>query len=198
MDGRESRCSELARSTGATFIHPYDPRVIAGQGTIALELLEQVADLEAVVVPVSGGGMISGISVAAKALRPGIKVIAAEPTGRNDAADVLRSKEAGELVLCDKPDTIADGLQGRLGSNTWPIVRELVDAVVPVAEDEILRAMRLCYERMKVVVEPSGAVGLAAALSSRFPMPRGSRVGVVLCGGNVDLAGKGVWELWGT
>eukprot|EP00873_Tetraselmis_striata_P041235 jgi/Tetstr1/461499/TSEL_006605.t1 len=200
MDGREKTCEELMASTGAVFIHPYnDPRVIAGQGTIALELLEQVHGLDALVVPVSGGGMISGIAVAAKALQPSIQIIAAEPLGRNDAADVQRCKAAGELLRFDRPETIADGLQGRLGSNTWPVVRDLVHpTVVTVSEAEIVAAMRLCYERMKVVVEPSGAVGLAAALSPSFPLPKGSRLGVILCGGNVDLAAKGLWEAWPT
>lgn len=169
------------------------------QGTIALELLQQVPDLDAIVVPISGGGMISGISVAAKALRPGILLVAAEPLGTGSgAADVAAAKAAGRIVPCPKPQTIADGLQGRLGDLTWPIVRDNVDAVVTVTEDEIVDAMALIYERMKLVVEPSGAVGLAAVLASGFAndarLSRSAKVGIILCGGNIDF--RGFWDSW--
>lgn len=201
MDAREAMCGQIQRQTGATFIPPYNhSAVMSGQGTIALELLQQVPDLDCIIVPVSGGGMISGIAVTAAALQPGIKVVAAEPVGTNNAADVARAKEAGCPVACDKPSTIADGLQGRLGDLTWPIVRDLVAGVVTVTEEEIVAAMRLVFERLKVVVEPSGAVGLAAALSERFKSSEQyagcHRVGIILCGGNVDLAAKGLWDSW--
>ncbi|PNW82207.1 hypothetical protein CHLRE_06g278101v5 [Chlamydomonas reinhardtii] len=201
VDAREAKCAEVAATTGATLVPPYNyGPVIAGQGTIALEFLEQVPDLDALVVPVSGGGMISGIALAAKALKPGIKIIAAEPGGTNGGADVALSKMAGWVVPCAKPNTIADGLQGRLGDLTWPVVRDLVDCVVVVDEQEIVGAMRLIMERMKLVVEPSGAVGLAAVLSPAFgasAQTRGcKRVGVVLCGGNVDLGARGLWDCW--
>ncbi|KAG2439507.1 hypothetical protein HXX76_004861 [Chlamydomonas incerta] len=201
VDAREAKCAEVAAATGATLVPPYNyGPVIAGQGTIGLEFLDQVPDLDALVVPVSGGGMISGIALAAKALKPGIQVIAAEPAGTNGGADVALSKMAGWVVPVAKPDTIADGLQGRLGDLTWPVVRDLVDAVVVVDEQEIVGAMRLIMERMKLVVEPSGAVGLAAVLSPAFASnthTRGCRrVGVVLCGGNVDLGARGLWDCW--
>mmetsp|Transcript_67131 Transcript_67131/g.212483 ORF Transcript_67131/g.212483 Transcript_67131/m.212483 type:complete len:316 (-) Transcript_67131:337-1284(-) len=148
---RERVAAEIQERTGATLVPPYNfGPVISGQGTIALEFMEQVRGLEAIVVPVSGGGMISGIATAAKALDPSIRIIAAEPGGRNDAADVAASKAAGELVSSlPHPDTIADGLKGRMGDLTWPIVRDLVDEVVTVTEAEIVEAMRLVYERMK-------------------------------------------------
>ncbi|KAL4452087.1 hypothetical protein ABPG75_007749 [Micractinium tetrahymenae] len=201
IDAREAACRDIQAQTGATFVPPYNhPAVIAGQGTIALEFLEQAPGLEAIIVPVSGGGMISGIAVAAKALKPGIKMIAAEPTGRNDAADVAAAKAAGELVQLPKPATICDGLEARLGSLTWPIVRDRVDDVVTVSEEEVVAAMQLVMERMKVVVEPSGAAGVAAALSSqlRSRHPQLRHVGVILCGGNIDFKASvpDFWQRW--
>ncbi|EFN54876.1 hypothetical protein CHLNCDRAFT_56201 [Chlorella variabilis] len=151
IDAREAACAAIQRDTGATFVPPYNhPAVISGQGTIALEFLEQVPQLDAIIVPVSGGGMISGIAVAAKAIKPCIKILAAEPVGRNAAADVSASKAAGELVQLPKPVTICDGLEARLGSLTWPIVSRLVDDVLTVTEEEVVAAMQLVMERMKV------------------------------------------------
>ncbi|KAK9823956.1 hypothetical protein WJX72_006641 [[Myrmecia] bisecta] len=202
MDAREATCGRIQRETGAVFVAPYNyGPTICGQGTIALELLEQVQPaLDAIIVPVSGGGMIAGIAMAAKSLQPDIVILAAEPTGSNDAADVAAAKQAGQLVPMAKPQTIADGLQGRLGDLTWPIVRDLVDGVITVSDQDIVAAMQICYERLKVVVEPSGAAGLAAAMSPQFlhhpQWQRLQRVGVILCGGNADLAAKGFWELW--
>lgn len=201
IEAREACCAAVMEATGAVFIHPYNyAPTIAGQGTIALEFLQQVPDLEAIIVPVSGGGMLSGIALTAKALKPGIKILAAEPTGTNNAADVAASKAAGELVPTPKPITIADGLEARLGDLTWPVVRDLVEGVITISEEEIVGAMRLCFERMKLVVEPSGAAGLAAAMSPSFrqnPAYAGwQRVGVVLCGGNADLASMGFWDMW--
>eukprot|EP00803_Ostreobium_quekettii_P004368 evm.model.scf_394.4 EVM.evm.TU.scf_394.4 scf_394:40553-44619(-) len=201
IDAREAACSALMAKTGATLIPPYNyGPVISGQGTMGLEILEQVPDgLDAIVVPVSGGGMISGIAMAIKSVNPAVKILAAEPTGSNDAADVARSLSAGELVPCKQPITMAEGLQGRLGDKTWPIVRDFVDGVVTVGEEEILRAMQLYYERMKVAVEPSGAAALAAVLSRQFQGDPANallkRVGVIISGGNVDLGGKGVWDM---
>lgn len=161
----------------------------------------QVPNLDAVVVPISGGGMISGMAITWKSLQPSIKIIAAEPCGRNNIADVQLCKQAQQLLTgLPKTDTIADGLQANLGSHTWPIVRDLVDAVVTITEEEIVNAMQVCYERLKVVVEPSGAVGLAAVLSSGFGdnalLADVQRVGVVLCGGNADLEGRGLWAAY--
>ncbi len=177
---------ERARS-GAHFIHPSDdPAVIAGQGTVALELLEQVPDLQAIIAPVGGGGLIAGVALAARALRPGIRVFAAEPAGADDAA---RSVAAGLRLPQTDPRTIADGLRTELGDNTWPVLRDLVEEVLVVEEEEIIRCTRLIWERMKLTIEPSAGVGVAAALSPRFRALAGiRRAGVVLSGGNVDLS----------
>lgn len=199
MESREAALATVVCETGAHVVLPFNfTPVIEGQGTIALELLQQVKGLDAAIVPVSGGGMISGIATVVKAMCPAMLVIAAEPKGKNDAADVARCHAAGEIVRLPQPDTIADGLRGRLGSLTWPIVRDKVDAVITVSETEIVAAMRLCFERMKVVVEPSGAVGLAAAMSPQLQTAAFKdckRVGIILCGGNVDL-GDDIWQRW--
>jgi threonine dehydratase len=186
VSAREKRLAEVLDETGATPLHPYDHAdVIAGQGTAALELLEDVPDLDALVVPIGGGGLISGCAVAARALRPGLRVFGAEPLGADDAA---RSKRSGTLVPQTAPKTIADGLVTSLGALTWPIVRDLVDAIAVVSEEEIVAAMRLAWERAKLLVEPSAAVAVAAVLSDGFRAKPGlARVGVILSGGNVDL-----------
>jgi len=196
MEGREAACAAITAETGATVVPPYNHKdVIAGQGTIAHEFMEQLTDekkLDAVVVPISGGGMTSGIAIAVKARWPSCLVVAAEPTGDNDAADVAKCKAAGELLTSlPKPATIADGLQARLGDLTWPVIRDLVDEVVTVSESEIKQSMRTVYEQLKVAVEPSGAVGLAAVSSpqwaSNAKLNAAKRVGIILCGGNVDV-----------
>jgi len=186
LAAREETAAAVVAATGATLIPPYDhPDVIAGQGTAALELLEQVADLEAVVAPVGGGGLVAGLCIAAKGVRPSVRVFAAEPAGADDAA---RSKASGVLIPQTAPRTIADGLLTSLGTLTWPILRDLVERVVLVSEEEIQSAMRLVWERAKLLIEPSAAVAVAAVLSEEFrELPGLSRVGVVLSGGNVDL-----------
>ena len=186
LAARDATAEAVIAETGATFIHPYDhPDIIAGQGTSALELLDQVPELDAIVVPVGGGGLISGICVAAKGIDPGIRIFAAEPLGADDAA---RSKAAGKLIPQTGPDTIADGLLTSLGELTWPIIRDHVERVVTVSEEEIVAAMRLAWERAKLLIEPSAAVAVAAVLSDTFRAIEGiNRVGIVLSGGNVDL-----------
>jgi len=182
LAAREVDAARVVQETGATLIHAYNaPKVIAGQGTVALEILAQVSDLDALVTPVGGGGLLSGVAIAAKALRPEIGVYAGEPIGADDAA---RSKSAGRLILQTDPRTIADGLLTSLGTNTWPVVRDLVDGIVVVDDAQIRAAMRLVWERMKLVVEPSAAVGLAAVLTGQIP---GERIAIVLTGGNLDL-----------
>ncbi|MBI3203295.1 MAG: pyridoxal-phosphate dependent enzyme [Myxococcales bacterium] len=187
LAARERVAREVAEDTGAVMIPPYDhPDVIAGQGTVALEVLEQIPEVEAIVAPIGGGGLISGIALAAKAQAPGISVFGAEPSGADDAA---RSKAARELLPQHDPKTIADGLLAGLGRHTWPVVRDHVDRIITVSDDEIVAAMRLVFERMKLVIEPSGAVSVAAVLSDAFrSMPGLGRVAVVLSGGNVDLS----------
>lgn len=183
---REETAARVRAETGATFVHPYDhPDVIAGQGTAALELLEQAGPLDAIVVPIGGGGLVAGTAIAATELASGIRIFGAEPVGADAAA---RSKRAGERVVVASPRSIADGLLASIGELTWPVVRDRVEDVLTVPEEEILPAMRLVWERAKLLIEPSAAVAVAAVLSERFRALRGlTRVGVVLTGGNVDL-----------
>ncbi len=187
LEARETTTAEIADRTGATLIHPYDdPRIIAGQGTMALELLEDAGPLDAIVVPVGGGGMASGICVAAAGVAPAVRVLGAEPAGADDAA---RSLAAGRLIPQTSPHTIADGLRTSLGRHTWPILRDHLAGIVTVDDAAIAGAMRLVMEAAKLVVEPSGAVGVAAVLDAAFAevLPDAEQIGVILCGGNVDL-----------
>ncbi|HVW22828.1 MAG TPA: pyridoxal-phosphate dependent enzyme [Opitutaceae bacterium] len=184
LPGREAAAARIRGETGARLVHPYDdPLIIAGQGTAALELLAEVPGLEAVVAPVGGGGLLSGTALAAKGLDPRLRVFGAEPAGADDAA---RSLAAGRFIPQENPRTIADGLRTSLGQLTFPILRERLEGVLTVPEDEIVEAMRLAWQVMKIVIEPSSAVPLAALLGSGSPL-RGRRVGVILSGGNVDL-----------
>lgn len=181
---REQRCAQVIAETGATLVHPYDDvNVMAGQGTTGAELLTQVADLDLVLCPVGGGGLLAGVAVAARALRAGIRVIGVEPTGADDAA---RSFRAGRLFPSLNPDTIADGLRGALGEKPFAEIRRSVEDIVTVPDTAIVAAMRRLWEVMKIVVEPSGAVPYAAVDSGRLDV-RGKRVGIVLSGGNLDL-----------
>ena len=185
LAAREETAEAVRQETGATLLHPFDQaEVIAGQGTVALELWEQAPDLDAVVVPVGGGGLISGIALALRELDPAVRVFAAEPAGADDAA---RSKAAGQWILQTDPDSVADGLLTSLGQLTWPVVRDLAEAVIVVDDEAIVAAMRGVWERMKILVEPSAAAAVAAVLSPDFPSDELGRVGVVLSGGNVDL-----------
>ncbi|KAL5551677.1 hypothetical protein UlMin_001853 [Ulmus minor] len=189
MPSRESVAAKVLQETGAVLLHPYnDSRIISGQGTISLELLEQVPQIDTIIAPISGGGLISGVALAAKSLNPAIRVIAAEPTGANDAA---LSKAAGKRITLPETNTIADGLRAFLGDLTWPIVRDLVDDVITVEDTEIVKAMKHCYEILKIAVEPSGAIGLAVVLSDSFKQNPAwkscNNIGIILSGGNVDL-----------
>eukprot|EP01119_Soliformovum_irregulare_P023449 TRINITY_DN817_c0_g1_i1.p1 TRINITY_DN817_c0_g1~~TRINITY_DN817_c0_g1_i1.p1 ORF type:complete len:325 (-),score=79.02 TRINITY_DN817_c0_g1_i1:33-890(-) len=185
LASRETTSQKVIDQTGATMIHPFNNAwIIAGQGTMALELLEEVPDLDAIIAPIGGGGMISGVAIAAKGIKPSIRIIAAEPKGADDAH---RSKSGGVLITTHVPNTVADGLLTTMGTLTWPIVRDLVDEVITVEEDEIKAAMRLVFERMKLVIEPSAGVGVAVALSAAFKNADYKKVGIVLCGGNIDL-----------
>jgi threonine dehydratase len=192
-EDREELGRRVAEERGLTLVPPYDdPFVMAGQGTTALELLQDVPDLDALVVPVSGGGLIAGCATAARGLRPGIRVFGVEP---EDADDTRRSLATGERVTIAPPATIADGLRvptpGRL---TFPVVRRLVEGVVTVSEAAIREALRFLLLRMKLVVEPSGAVPVAAVLGRKLPTEC-RRLGVIVSGGNIDPALLG--ELWG-
>lgn len=175
---------KIAAETGATLVPPFDhPAVIAGQGTAAMELLEEVPDLDALVVCMSGGGLISGCAVAAKHLRPSIRIFGVEP---EDANDIYLSLRAGHRVTIPPPRTIADGLRVQTpGELTFPIIQELVEDVVLVSDDEIRAAMKFALLRMKIVAEPSGATATAAVLHGKVPKGLG-KVGIIVSGGNVD------------
>ncbi len=178
---RDELLDELVETRGLVAVHPYeDPRVQAGQGTLALELLEQAGALDAVMVPIGGGGLISGVATAIKARSPGTRVIGVQPEAGDDAR---RSLAAGQRVEIPVPRTIADGQQAPIGANTWAVIRERVDEVVVASDAEIVDAMRFAFERLKLVVEPSGASALAALLAGRGA---GASIGVVITGGNVD------------
>jgi threonine dehydratase len=184
LAAREATLAEVVARTGATVVHPYnDPMVIAGQGTAALELLEQVPGLEVVMTPVGGGGLTSGTALTVAALAPGCRVIAAEPAAADDA---WRSLRAGRIVPSGDPQTVCDGLRTSLGELTFAIIRRQVAEILTVGEAEIIAAMRVMWERMKVLVEPSSAVPLAALLAHPDRCAR-LRVGIVVSGGNVDL-----------
>lgn len=181
---REATFAEVVAQTGAEFVHPYnDPRVIAGQATCARELIEQVDDLDAVIAPIGGGGMVSGTCLTLSGLAPQIAVYAAEP---EQADDAYRSFRAGRIIADDAPVTVADGLKVPLKDLTWHFVRQHVKDILTVSEDEIVAAMQLIWKRLKIVMEPSSAVPLAAILKNRHVFA-GKRVGVIITGGNVDL-----------
>ncbi|MEY3006511.1 MAG: hypothetical protein RI942_853 [Pseudomonadota bacterium] len=184
LAAREETLRACVEQTGAVFVPPYDhPDIIAGQGTVAIEMLRQNPELDTLVVPVGGGGLLGGISVAAKALKPSIRVIGAEPEGANDAK---RSLESGVRVTQHHPDTIADGLRTTLGELNFALIQRYVDDIITVSDPQIIDAMKLYMSRAKELVEPSGIVGLAAIL--RKPdLFVNSRVGIVISGGNVDL-----------
>jgi threonine dehydratase len=184
LASREQTLERVVAQTGAHVVHPYhDARVIAGQGTVAIEVLEQVADLDAILVPVGGGGLLAGVATAVKSINPKIEVIGVEPAGADDA---FRSFGLGRLIAQTSPETIADGLRSSLGKLNFGIIQQYVDTILTVEEASIIEAMRLQWTHLKSVVEPSGAVSFAAILEyeKRFA---GRRVAVVISGGNLDF-----------
>jgi threonine dehydratase len=191
---REDACADVIAKTGATLIHSFENEdVMAGQGTAVVELLEDVSDVDLVMCPVGGGGLLSGTAVAAKSIRPKIKVVAAEPENADDAAQSFR---AGRLIRTEKKFTIADGLRTNVGAPTFAIIQRYVDDIVTVSEEAIISAMRTIWETMKIVIEPSAAVPYAAIVENQPSLSSGSagkidvhgkRVGIILTGGNVDL-----------
>jgi threonine dehydratase len=183
LKSRETTLADVIKKTGATEIHPFNNyEVIAGQATASKELLEEISDLDFIIAPVGGGGLLSGTALTAKFFSSNTKVIAAEPEGADDA---FRSMQSGKIEP-SQANTIADGLLTSLGDKTFPIVRENIQEVITVSDAEIIAAMRLVWERLKLIVEPSGAVPLAAVLKSKSKFA-GKRVGVIFSGGNVDL-----------
>jgi threonine dehydratase len=183
-EARETTCAEVIKKTGATLIHSFEnENVMAGQGTAAMELLQDIPDLELIMCPVGGGGLLCGTAVAAKSMHPKIKVIAVEPANADDAAQSFR---AGRRIVTEKKFTIADGLRTNIGESNFPIIQRCVDDIVTVTEEAIAPAMRTIWETMKIIVEPSAAVPYAA-ISERVVDVSGKRVGIILTGGNVDL-----------
>lgn len=186
LNARETACTQIAARTGAALVHPFDDlRVMAGQGTAALELLEEVPDLDIILCPVGGGGLLCGTAVAAKGLQPDIRVIGVEPAL---ADDVAQSYRAGRLVTIPTPATIADGLRTNCtGEKNLPLIQRYVDDIVTVSEQGIMTATRELCEKLGMVIEPSSAVPYAALLENKFPFA-GKKIGLILSGGNVDLA----------
>jgi threonine dehydratase len=189
VKSRESTLADVVAKTGATEIHPYNNyHIIAGQGTAAKELIEDAPHLDFILAPVGGGGLLSGTSLAVKFFSPSTKVIAGEPAGADDA---FRSLQSGKIEE-SQSNTIADGLLTSLGDKTFPIIRDNVEKVITATDEEIIAAMRLVWERMKIIVEPSCVVPLAAVLKSKSDF-QGKKVGIILSGGNVDLAKVADW-----
>jgi len=184
MESREGTLAKLVEKTGASLIHPYnDYRIIAGQGTAIVELLEEVENLEIILAPIGGGGLIGGTALAAHYIAPKVKVFGAEPAGADDA---YQSFKSGKLIPSENPNTIADGLRASIGEKPFGIIKRHVTDIVTVSEESIVAAMRTIWERMKIIVEPSGAVPLAALLEKKLDIT-GKRVGIILSGGNIDL-----------
>jgi threonine dehydratase len=185
LPAREKRLAEIMANETAVLVHPFDDeRIIAGQGTAALELLAEVPDLEVISTPVGGGGLIGGTALAAKAMLPGVRVIGAEPANADDA---FRSFKSGTRCSVNAPDTLADGLRGSIGARNFELLRKYVDDVVTVSEAQIVEGMRIALQDLKLLIEPSSAVAVAAVIAGSLGKP-GQRIGIVLSGGNVDLA----------
>ncbi|MGB3588084.1 MAG: pyridoxal-phosphate dependent enzyme [Tunicatimonas sp.] len=184
LQAREDTLAQVIARTESTFVHPYNnEQVITGQATAALELIEDSEGLDAIMAPVGGGGLLSGTALSAHYLLPQAEVIAGEPAGADDA---YQSLQVGQIIPSEKPNTIADGLLTSLGDKTFPIIQEYVKEIITVSDEEIIAAMRLIWERMKIIIEPSCAVPLAALLKQADDFA-GKRVGIILTGGNVDL-----------
>ena len=184
LEARESMMERIRLDTSANVVHPYnDERVISGQGTAALELLEDVPDLDVIIAPVGGGGLLSGTAIAATELKKGIRVIAGEPEMADDA---FRSMKAGKIIPSQNPKTIADGLLTSLGTLTFPIIQQRVEQIVTVSEAGIIESMKYVWERVKIIIEPSSAVAIGVLWEKKIDLSR-LKVGVILSGGNVDL-----------
>ena len=184
LAARESTMEGIRQKTGATVVHPYNnEKVIAGQGTAAMELLEDIPDLDVIIVPVGGGGLLSGTSIAAAGIKKGIRIIAGEPEMADDA---FRSMQAGKIIPSENPKTIADGLLTSLGDLTFPIIQKNVEQIVTVSEAGIIASMKFIWERAKIIIEPSSAVAIGVLWEKKIDLS-GLKVGVIISGGNVDL-----------
>ena len=187
LDARKSTLDEIADKTGARVVHPFnDPNVIAGQGTAALEMIEDLGHLDAMIAPIGGGGLMSGTCITTRSLRPEATLFGAEPAGADDA--YLSLKE-GKIIPQTNPDTICDGLLTSLGEYTWEILKDHLEAIYTVTDDEVINAMRLVWERMKIIIEPSCATPVAAVLKPEFKALEGlEKIGIILTGGNIELS----------
>ena len=187
LDARKSTLDEIADKTGARVVHPFnDPNVIAGQGTAALEMIEDLGHLDAMIAPIGGGGLMSGTCITTRSLLPEATLFGAEPAGADDA--YLSLKE-GKIIPQTNPDTICDGLLTSLGEYTWEILKDHLEAIYTVTDDEVINAMRLVWERMKIIIEPSCATPVAAVLKPEFKALEGiEKVGIILTGGNIELS----------
>ena len=187
LEARKTTLDEIVKKTGALVVHPFNnPNVIAGQGTVALEMIEDLGELDAIIAPIGGGGLMSGTCITTRNLLPETKLFGAEPTGADDA---YRSLKEGKIIPQTDPDTICDGLLTSLGEYTWNILKDHLEAIYTVTDDEVINAMRLVWERMKIIIEPSSATAVAVALKSEFKALEGlEKVGIILTGGNVELS----------
>ena len=187
LEARKKTLDEIAKKTGAQVVHPFNnPNVIAGQGTAALEMIEDLGTLDAIIAPIGGGGLMSGTCIATRSLLPEAKLFGAEPAGADDAYHSLKQ---GKIIPQTNPDTICDGLLTSLGEYTWNILKDHLEAIYTVTDDEVINTMRLVWERMKIIIEPSSATAVAVVLKSEFKALTGlEKVGIILTGGNVELS----------
>ena len=187
LEARRTTLEGIAEDTGAAVIHPFNnANVIAGQGTAALELIEDIGELDAMIAPIGGGGLMSGTCITTRSLLPDAKLFGAEPKGADDA---YRSVKEGKLLPQEDPRTICDGLLTSMGENTWNILKDHLDAIYTVGDEDVVQSMRLIWERMKIIIEPSCATPVAVVMSSEFKQLENiEKVGIILTGGNVDLA----------
>ena len=187
LEARRTTLDGIAKKTGAAVIHPFNnPNVIAGQGTAALELIEEVGELDAVIAPIGGGGLMSGTCITTRSLSPNAKLFGAEPKGADDA---YRSLKEGKMLPQENPNTICDGLLTSMGENTWNILKDHLNDIYTVSDDEVIKAMKLIWERMKIIIEPSCATPVAVVMSPEFKQLEGiEKIGIILTGGNIDLS----------
>ena len=187
LKARRETLEKIAEKTGAYVVHPFnEPKVIAGQGTCAMEMIEDIGDLDAICAPIGGGGLMSGTCIAARSMLPNVRLFGAEPKGADDAYQSLKK---GKLIPQNNPKTICDGLLTSMGENTWNILKDHLEDIITVSDEEIVNAMKLIWERMKIIIEPSCATPLAAVLTPEFrELENIETIGIILTGGNVDLS----------
>ena len=187
LKARRETLEKIAEKTGAYVVHPFnEPKVIAGQGTCAMEMIEDIGELDAICAPVGGGGLMSGTCIAARSMLPNVRLFGAEPKGADDAYQSLKK---GKLIPQNNPKTICDGLLTSMGENTWNILKDHLEDIITVSDEEIVTAMKLIWERMKIIIEPSCATPLAAVLTPEFrELENIETIGIILTGGNVDLS----------